>query len=108
MKQTMVLMITKDPKLGNPPLVLNPEYGYGIMSKGAAMEWGRTRGYAVVYYWHSRGRVYAENVTKQVNVLAKKLEQASADLVVTAEAAPCAYRNSKTDKGELPCLRNQL
>ena len=86
MKSIMVMTITKDPKLGNPPLVLEPDYGYGITSKGAAMEWGRKHGYAVVYYWHSRGRVYADKVTKQVNVLAKRIEQASNELVATAEA----------------------
>ena len=88
MKQTiMVLAITKDPKQGNPPLVLEPDYGYGITTKGAAMEWAEKRGYAVVYFWHSRGRVYADKVTKRVDVLAKQIEQASADLVETAEAA---------------------
>lgn len=67
--ETLVLMITSDPKKGNPPLVINPDYGYGIMSKGAAREWGVTRGYALVYYWHSRGRVYADFVTKRVDML---------------------------------------
>ena len=85
--ETLVLTITKDPKQGNPPLVLEPDYGYGITSKGAAMEWGRKRGYAVVYYWHSRGRVYADYVTKRVDMLAKQLEQASADLVETASTS---------------------
>ena len=58
----------------------------GIRSKEAAADWGAKNGFATVYWLKNRERVYADKLTKQVDVLAEQLATKSNHLVQMAEA----------------------
>ena len=67
MKKINVQTVTTAPGIGKPEML------GGIRSKEAAAEWADKNGYATVYWFKSRERVYADKLTKQVDVLAEQL-----------------------------------
>lgn len=67
------------------PGIGKPEMMGGIRSKEAAGMWAIKNGYAVVYWWRARERVYADKLTKDVLTLAKQVETKSGRLVRMAE-----------------------
>lgn len=95
MSKTLVTVIEvkTDPRKGNPPLVKDADYGYGINSKERALAWGAQRGYMKVYYWKSRQRAFAES-SSRVDLKAKALEQGSQKLGTLADAS---YKNGQLD-----------
>ncbi|MBI5933292.1 MAG: hypothetical protein HY867_06255 [Chloroflexi bacterium] len=95
MSETLVKVIEvkTDPRKGNPPLVINADYGYGINSKEKALAWGAQRGYMKVYYWKARQRAFAER-TLRVDLKAKALEQGSQNLSTLADAT---YQHGQLD-----------
>jgi hypothetical protein len=68
------------------PAIGKPEMTSGIRTKEAAAEWGEKNGYAKVYFFKSRERVYADKLKKRVDVLAEQLATKSDHLVQLAEA----------------------
>ena len=68
------------------PAIGKPEMLSGIRTREAAGSWGEKNGYAVVYWFRSRERVYADKLTKRVDVLAQQLQTKSDHLVEMAEA----------------------
>lgn len=84
-----VIKVTSNPTVGNPPLVLRPDFGYGINTQDAAVAWGARKGHTTVFWWVSRQRVYAE-MKESVTEQAKAIERKSANLVTLVDAA---YQN---------------
>jgi hypothetical protein len=80
-KKTIVIEVKKTPSLLAPAMLS------GIRDKSAAQSWGEKNGYAVVYFWAKRQRVYAEKLMVRVDEQAEQIEQASAELVSVAEGA---------------------
>lgn len=80
-KGTLVMIVTTPPAIGKPEML------GGIRSKEAAAEWGSKNGFATVYWLKNRERVYADKLTKQVDVLAEQLATKSNHLVQMAEAS---------------------
>lgn len=67
------------------PAIGKPEMMGDIRSKEAAGFWAIKNGYMVVYWWRARERVYADKLTKAVDVLAKQVETKSGRLLEMAE-----------------------
>jgi hypothetical protein len=76
---------TKVIEIKGMPALKNPAMLSGIRDRATAEAWGVKNGYSTVYFLSKRQRVYAEKLTARVNVVAQKIEQASADLVSVAE-----------------------
>lgn len=68
-----------------PPAIGKPEMMGGIRSKEEAVNWAEKNGYSVVYLLQSRQRVYADKLTKRVDVLAKQVQTKSDHLVRSVE-----------------------
>ena len=75
-----VEIVTEAPPIGKPQMM------GGIRSKEEAESWAKKNGYAVVYFWLSRQRVYADKLTKRVDVLAQQVETKSDHLVSVSES----------------------
>jgi hypothetical protein len=71
--------------VNEPPAIGKPEMMGGIRSKDEAAHWALKNGYGTVYLWLSRQRVYADRLTKRVDVLAKQVQTKSDRLVQMAE-----------------------
>ena len=67
------------------PAIGKPQMQGGIRSKEEASNWAKKNGYSVVYLWLSRQRVYADKLSKQVDVLAEQVQTKSDHLVQLAE-----------------------
>lgn len=67
-----------------PPAIGKPEMMGAIRSKEEAASWGAKNGYATVYFLQ-RQRVYADKLTKAVDVLAEQVQSKSNHLVQMAE-----------------------
>jgi len=80
MKKVNVLIVTQAPAIGKVEMM------GGIKSKEEAVHWGEKNGYGVVHFWQSRQRVYADKLTKRVDVLAEQIQAKSDHLVQLAEA----------------------
>lgn len=80
MNKTNVQIVNSAPGIGKP------EMTSGIRTKEAAAAWADKNGYATVYWYKTRERVYADKLTKRVDVLAQKLASKSDHLVQIAEA----------------------
>lgn len=68
-----------------PPAIGKPEMMGGIRSKEEAVNWAEKNGYSVVYLLQSRQRVYADKLTKRVDVLAKQVQTKRDHLVRSVE-----------------------
>lgn len=68
-----------------PPAIGKVEMQQGIRSKEEAEHWADKHGYAVVYWLKSRQRVYADKLTKRVDVLAQEILTKSSRLVQVSE-----------------------
>jgi hypothetical protein len=68
-----------------PPAIGKPEMMGGIRSKEEVVNWAEKNGYATVYFFQSRQRVYADKLTKDVATLAKQVQTKSNHLVQIAE-----------------------
>lgn len=64
-----------------PPAIAKVEMMGGIRTKEEAAVWAQKNGYGTVYLLLSRQRVYADKLTKRVDVLAKQLESKADHLV---------------------------
>jgi hypothetical protein len=69
------------------PRLITPEIVSGIRDKAAAEAWAKKHGYATVYFFAKKQRVYAERLTVRVDEKAEQIEQASEELLKCAEAA---------------------
>lgn len=67
------------------PAIGKPEMQSGIRTKEEAESWGEKNGYTQVFFWKARERVYADKLTKRVDVLAQQLQTKSGRLVSFAE-----------------------
>lgn len=79
MKDVNVVEVKSAPAIGKPEMLT------GIRTREAAQAWGAKRGYATVYFWKERERVYADKLSKDVAFLAKQVETKSDHLVEMAE-----------------------
>ena len=68
-----------------PPAIGKPQMMGGIRSKEEAASWAEKNGYTVVYFLQSRQRVYADKLSKQVDVLSQQVQSKSDHLVLSAE-----------------------
>ena len=68
-----------------PPAIGKPQMMGGIRSKEEAASWAEKNGYTVVYFLLSRQRVYADKLSKQVDVLSQQVQSKSDHLVLSAE-----------------------
>ena len=68
------------------PAIGKPEMMGAIRDKAEAASWGEKNGYAVVYFLQSRQRVYADKLSKRVDVLAEQVQSKSDHLVLMAES----------------------
>jgi hypothetical protein len=84
--KTKVLNVNGSPVISGKPVLKNPIIVAGIKDRLAAQAWGERNGFATVYFWPRRNRVYAEMLQAQVDVVAQKIEQASIELLADAEA----------------------
>lgn len=75
-----VMVVTSAPAIGKPQMM------QGIRTKEAAQIWAHKEGYATVYFLPKHERVYADKLTKRVDVLAGQLENKSDHLAQIAEA----------------------
>jgi hypothetical protein len=64
---TKVIDVNGSPIIGGKPALRNPDFVSGLLDRTAARNWGEKHGYAIVYYWPSRNRAYAEK-KPQANV----------------------------------------
>lgn len=69
-----------------PPAIGKVEMMGGIRTKEAAEHWAQEHGYDTVYFLKSRERVYADRLTKRVDVLAQQVLTKSDHLVRLAES----------------------
>lgn len=81
--KTKVTDVTFAPKLQKPEIVS------GIRDRAAAEAWGKKRGYATVYFWTKKQRVYAERLQVRVDEKAEEIETQSAELLEQAEFVYC-------------------
>ena len=72
--------------VASAPAIAKVEMMGGIRDKEAAAAWAQKNGYETVYLLQPRQRVYADKLTKRVDVLAKQLQSKSDHLVQMAEA----------------------
>ena len=79
MNKVIVILVTEAPAIGKPEMM------GGIRSKEAAQKWAEKNGYLTVHLWLARERVYADRLTKAVDVLARQLETKSGRLVSLSE-----------------------
>lgn len=79
MNKVNVVLVTSAPAIGKPEMLT------GIRTRESAATWGARRGYATVYFWQQRERVYADKLTKAVDVLANEVETKSGRLLQLAE-----------------------
>lgn len=84
-KLVKVEEVKSDPRVGNPPKVLDADYGYGIQNQEQARAWGARKGFPLVYWWRNRQRAFAER-TNRVDLAAKRIETNSESLVEFAQA----------------------
>lgn len=81
-KKISVIEIKEAPRLEGPVVIQQ-----GIRDKTSAENWGTKNGFTTVYFMPKKQRVYAARMLTRVDQMAQRIEQASADLVATAEAA---------------------
>ncbi len=67
--------------VSSAPAIAKVEMLGGIRDKTEAAAWANKNGYATVYFWQSRQRVYADKLTKRVDVLAKQIQSKADHLV---------------------------
>lgn len=79
-KQTVTVHeVTSAPAIGKPEMMS------GIRTKEAAQKWAEQQGYSTVYFYKKAERVYADRLTKRVDVLAQQLESKSNHVARWAE-----------------------
>ena len=79
MNKVNVILVNEAPAIGKPEMM------GGFLRTDAAQKWAEKNGYSTVYLWLARERVYADRLTKAVNVLAKQIETKSGRLVSLSE-----------------------
>lgn len=79
LNKVKVEFVTEAPAIGKP------EMQSGIRTKEAAEAWAEKNGYTQVFFWKARERVYADKLTKRVDVLAQQLHTKSQRLVSFSE-----------------------
>lgn len=67
--------------VGEAPAIGKPQMMGGIRSKEEAEAWAVREGYTLVYLWKARERVYADKLTKRVDVLAEQIQTKSGRLL---------------------------
>jgi len=70
-----------------PPAIGKPEMMGGIRDKVEAANWAEKNGYSTVYLLLGRQRVYADKLTKKIEVLAEQIQTKSGRLLEMAETA---------------------